>query len=145
MSWNSGRQGSRLPSMPKGTECSYCHKWPATGWDHVVPVRWGGTDDLGNLVPACWTCNRRKSDQPVQVWRMTQKERAEWLRSQGWMRRRDLPRDPIDRNYAIVNGHRFYVWPDSTPTWFHPDNGESHIFGAALRIAAFGDHVKHLI
>ena len=30
--------------------------------DHVVPVTRGGTDDLDNLVAACWPCNARKGD-----------------------------------------------------------------------------------
>ncbi len=36
----------------------------AFGWeiDHIVPVSRGGTDDLENLQPLCWTTNREKGD-----------------------------------------------------------------------------------
>jgi 5-methylcytosine-specific restriction endonuclease McrA len=34
--------------------------------DHVVPVTRGGTDDLDNLVTACWPCNARKGDFTLQ-------------------------------------------------------------------------------
>lgn len=30
--------------------------------DHVLPVARGGTEDIGNLVPSCFTCNAKKSD-----------------------------------------------------------------------------------
>jgi len=38
--------------------------------DHIVPVSKGGTDDLDNLVCACWRCNTAKSDQDDSLWRM---------------------------------------------------------------------------
>ena len=45
--------------------CGYCGKHPPDVLlevDHIVPVAAGGTDDLVNLVTACWDCNRGKSD-----------------------------------------------------------------------------------
>lgn len=30
--------------------------------DHVIPTDQGGEDSLENSQPACWECNRRKSD-----------------------------------------------------------------------------------
>jgi hypothetical protein len=35
-----------------------------TGWeiDHVVPVSFGGSDELGNLQPLQWQNNRKKGD-----------------------------------------------------------------------------------
>lgn len=32
------------------------------GWevDHRVAIANGGTDDIANLIPACWTCNNFK-------------------------------------------------------------------------------------
>lgn len=43
--------------------CFYCKRAPATTADHYIPVKRGGTHALDNLVPACWRCNRIKSDQ----------------------------------------------------------------------------------
>ena len=42
--------------------CAICGLHQATQWDHIVPVRHGGTDDHSNLQPACAECNRKKSD-----------------------------------------------------------------------------------
>ncbi|MGH9004622.1 MAG: HNH endonuclease [Acidimicrobiia bacterium] len=33
---------------------------PAEGWDHVKPIRVGGSHLLANLRPACRPCNSRK-------------------------------------------------------------------------------------
>ena len=138
------RERTQLPQLMRGSRCLYCGDL-ASGWDHVRPVRWGGSDDPDNLVPACWTCNRRKSDQPVEVWKMSTSERKAWLRSKGWMVRRELPRDPDDRSIAIVNGHRFRVWSDSTQAWFNPVTGRAHTFGWAIKYAAFGDEIDHAL
>jgi 5-methylcytosine-specific restriction endonuclease McrA len=47
--------------------CVYCGD-PATTWDHVIPRRRGGTDDPGNLVPACKPCNSSKCDLLLSEW-----------------------------------------------------------------------------
>ena len=63
-----------------GNRCVYCgrtpiypaylsyagnhHKEMAT-IDHVIPKCKGGTDDLDNLVLACWACNVRKGTREV--------------------------------------------------------------------------------
>ena len=50
--------------------CKHPLKWShygdrsfAMGWevDHRVAVANGGTDDISNLIPACWTCNNAKA------------------------------------------------------------------------------------
>jgi hypothetical protein len=43
-----------------GGACHYCGSNDATHIDHIVPRAAGGTDDLGNLIAACLTCNLRK-------------------------------------------------------------------------------------
>ncbi len=30
--------------------------------DHIIPVRFGGTDEVDNLAPLCRACNRAKGD-----------------------------------------------------------------------------------
>lgn len=45
--------------------CSYCGGHPPDvllECDHVIPRAAGGSDDMDNLVTACWNCNRGKSD-----------------------------------------------------------------------------------
>jgi hypothetical protein len=48
--------------------CVYCGKTKdeeRIDVDHVIPVASGGTNDPGNLVAACWTCNIGKSKSHV--------------------------------------------------------------------------------
>jgi hypothetical protein len=45
--------------------CAYCGKHPPDVLlevDHVIPRAAGGSDDIENLVTACWECNNGKSD-----------------------------------------------------------------------------------
>lgn len=42
-----------------GGKCVYCGL-PATTFDHVVPVSKGGQTKIGNMVPACGSCNSAK-------------------------------------------------------------------------------------
>jgi 5-methylcytosine-specific restriction endonuclease McrA len=42
-----------------GGICAYCDKLADTK-DHVVAIAKGGTHDIGNIVPACRSCNSRK-------------------------------------------------------------------------------------
>lgn len=51
-----------------GFRCVYCGATPADGplhVDHVDPKAGGGTDEVGNLVTACASCNLGKSDVPL--------------------------------------------------------------------------------
>lgn len=49
--------------------CVYCGDTAPTEVDHVFPVSRGGLSEWYNLAPACFLCNREKSDMPVNVWR----------------------------------------------------------------------------
>jgi len=40
--------------------CQYCMDATAAEVDHIWPVAKGGTNDFGNLIAACRSCNRRK-------------------------------------------------------------------------------------
>jgi 5-methylcytosine-specific restriction endonuclease McrA len=39
--------------------CAYCGT-STNSWDHVVPLRAGGANDVSNLVPSCVPCNQRR-------------------------------------------------------------------------------------
>ena len=46
--------------------CAYCGR-RADSVDHVIPRCQGGSDDAGNLVPACKPCNSSKNGTPLAV------------------------------------------------------------------------------
>lgn len=48
-----------------GGLCAYCRTASGTTKDHVVPVSLGGSDAIGNIVPACGPCNSSKGAQPA--------------------------------------------------------------------------------
>lgn len=52
-----------------GFQCSYCGAHPSEivllEVDHVHPVAEGGTNDIDNLVTACFDCNRGKGAEPL--------------------------------------------------------------------------------
>lgn len=43
-----------------GNVCIYCGEARPLTRDHKVPLSRGGTDDIGNITPACRSCNTRK-------------------------------------------------------------------------------------
>ena len=49
--------------------CQYCGKSVSDGAvleaDHIIPRSKGGLDEMGNLITACWDCNRGKSAKPL--------------------------------------------------------------------------------
>ncbi|MFB4265301.1 HNH endonuclease [Nonomuraea sp. GTA35] len=53
--------------------CAYCGLPPRPGevleQDHVVPLSRGGAHSEENILPACDTCNVRKSDRLIVEWR----------------------------------------------------------------------------
>ena len=50
--------------------CFYCGGVDGITMDHVIPISRGGTHGIGNLVPACMSCNLKKNDKTVMEWRM---------------------------------------------------------------------------
>lgn len=54
-----------------GGKCAYCSISLADGYhvDHVLPVSLGGSNSIGNLAPACATCNVSKSNYFLSEWR----------------------------------------------------------------------------
>lgn len=54
--------------------CFYCGSRDIIEADHVIPIHRGGTHSIGNLVPACRTCNRSKGSKTITEWRKAKKE-----------------------------------------------------------------------
>lgn len=50
-----------------GGLCAYC-VGPADTIDHVMPLSRGGLHEVGNLVPACKSCNFNKHDKTLAEW-----------------------------------------------------------------------------
>ena len=48
--------------------CVFCGDTPIRRWDHLTPVSKGGDTTLGNMVPACATCDDSKGSSRVDVW-----------------------------------------------------------------------------
>lgn len=48
--------------------CAYCGSTERLTIDHAVPLSKGGSDVLGNLLPACMTCNCSKHDSDIKQW-----------------------------------------------------------------------------
>lgn len=48
-------------------KCFYCGRESKLTKDHIIPISKGGEDTIENIVPACWSCNRRKGIKLVQV------------------------------------------------------------------------------
>lgn len=49
--------------------CQYCKKRGGNlECDHVIPIHKGGTNELGNLITACPTCNRSKRSKLLSEW-----------------------------------------------------------------------------
>ncbi len=49
--------------------CFYCGSNKQITIDHVIAIARGGTDGIGNLVPACKSCNSKKRDLTIMEWR----------------------------------------------------------------------------
>lgn len=56
--YNTLRINGKLDHL-KGQSCVNCGK-PANTIDHIIPLSRGGTNDLENLQPMCWDCNKAK-------------------------------------------------------------------------------------
>lgn len=55
-----------------GGRCAYCGcdlPFEAMQADHIDPLRRGGVDDLGNMLPACQSCNHYKSSLTLEGFR----------------------------------------------------------------------------
>lgn len=57
--------------------CAYCGAAGDMQIEHVVPISTGGTHAIGNIVPACQTCNYSKRDHEVEWWYRAQPQFSE--------------------------------------------------------------------
>ena len=48
--------------------CIYCGNELVERWDHLVPVSSGGGTVVGNMVPACGSCDDSKGAKDYRVW-----------------------------------------------------------------------------
>lgn len=63
----SERDWQRLISR-YGQRCAYCGQRRALTKDHVIPVSRGGRHAIGNILPACQSCNSSKRDDLLIYW-----------------------------------------------------------------------------
>lgn len=62
------RDWSRLVDKYRGC-CAYCGQRAVLTMDHVVPISRGGRHGIGNILPACKSCNSSKHDALLIEWR----------------------------------------------------------------------------
>lgn len=55
--------------------CLYCGSTERIEADHVMPISRGGVHSMGNLVPACKSCNCSKQDHTITEWKKIKNER----------------------------------------------------------------------
>lgn len=67
----SGREWRRLCER-HGNVCFYCKAPEPLTMDHVIPIIRGGRHSIGNLIPACVSCNSSKSRRFIMEWRVAQ-------------------------------------------------------------------------
>jgi 5-methylcytosine-specific restriction endonuclease McrA len=60
------RETNRLRAMP----CHYCGAPGPSTLDHIIPLSRGGRHAIGNLIPACMSCNKRKAGRTIMEWRL---------------------------------------------------------------------------
>lgn len=59
------------------SKCFYCPSKEAIEADHVLPISRGGSHGIGNLLPACRSCNASKGNKTImefRVWKSKQEE-----------------------------------------------------------------------
>lgn len=56
-----------------GGRCAYCGVLAKLTKDHVVPLTRGGQDAIGNILPACLSCNSRKRSRLLVEFRRLQR------------------------------------------------------------------------
>ena len=65
------RDWSRLVARYRGC-CAYCGRRSPLQREHVIPLSRGGTHSVGNILPACASCNYSKHTRTIMEWRLRQ-------------------------------------------------------------------------
>jgi 5-methylcytosine-specific restriction endonuclease McrA len=65
----SARDWLRLVNRYDG-RCFYCGCTGPMSMDHVVPISRDGRHSIGNVIPACVTCNSSKRNRTIMEWRL---------------------------------------------------------------------------
>lgn len=68
----SSKEMNKLYKKP----CVYCGKTDDITVDHVIPITRGGRHSIGNLVPACGSCNYSKNAKTITEWKMAKRRAA---------------------------------------------------------------------
>ena len=55
-----------------GNCCAYCGDGGDMQIEHLEPISKGGAHDIGNIVPACASCNTSKRSHPMEAWYRSQ-------------------------------------------------------------------------
>jgi len=55
-----------------GNCCAYCGDGGDMQIEHLEPISKGGAHDIGNIVPACASCNTNKRSHPMEPWYRSQ-------------------------------------------------------------------------
>jgi 5-methylcytosine-specific restriction endonuclease McrA len=58
------------------SECIYCQSLDEINLDHVIPIARGGRHSIGNLAPACRSCNQSKGSKTITEWRKRRSPRT---------------------------------------------------------------------
>lgn len=62
------REWNRMIARYNGC-CAYCGSSEKITMDHVVPLSRGGRHSIGNVLPACFSCNVRKNAKFIVEWK----------------------------------------------------------------------------
>lgn len=57
-------------------ECVFCGSKDVKRWDHLVSIKQGGETILGNMVPACASCDDSKRDLYFEEWMVSDSENS---------------------------------------------------------------------
>jgi 5-methylcytosine-specific restriction endonuclease McrA len=52
--------------------CAYCNEGKPLQREHIIPISRGGQHSIGNLLPACKSCNLSKMSSTITEWRRRQ-------------------------------------------------------------------------